>query len=217
MLVVTYGRSGSTLLQGLLNSIPGYYIRGENSNFCWGLYKSYQSLVHSMSFNNDKFGSISSPSHPWFGVSMMDESEFLKSMSHLACGQLLDSDSQDVRVRGFKEISYISPQILQDFDGYLGFLQKIFPDVGFVFNVRDNDAVANSGWWKNRDPEQVKKSLRNAEKTFEKYVSEHPENSTLISYEGLLSGVDAEKLYGFLGESFDKKSFERVIGTRHSY
>ena len=29
LFVVTYGRSGSTLLMGLLNSIPGYLIRGE--------------------------------------------------------------------------------------------------------------------------------------------------------------------------------------------
>jgi hypothetical protein len=28
--IVTYGRSGSTLLQGVLNSIPGYLVRGEN-------------------------------------------------------------------------------------------------------------------------------------------------------------------------------------------
>ena len=30
--VVTYGRSGSTLLQNVLNTIPGYCIRGENAN-----------------------------------------------------------------------------------------------------------------------------------------------------------------------------------------
>src|SRR5688572_1085508 len=30
LFIVTYGRSGSTLLQGVLNSIPGYLIRGEN-------------------------------------------------------------------------------------------------------------------------------------------------------------------------------------------
>ena len=28
--MVTYGRSGSTLLMGLLNTLPGYLIRGEN-------------------------------------------------------------------------------------------------------------------------------------------------------------------------------------------
>jgi hypothetical protein len=30
--VVTYGRSGSTLLQGVLNGIPGFLIRGENKD-----------------------------------------------------------------------------------------------------------------------------------------------------------------------------------------
>ena len=30
--IVTYGRSGSTLLMGLLNAIDGYRIRGENFN-----------------------------------------------------------------------------------------------------------------------------------------------------------------------------------------
>lgn len=33
ILVITYGRSGSTLLQGILNSIDGILIRGENHNF----------------------------------------------------------------------------------------------------------------------------------------------------------------------------------------
>ena len=28
--VMTYGRSGSTLLMGILNSIPGWLLRGEN-------------------------------------------------------------------------------------------------------------------------------------------------------------------------------------------
>jgi hypothetical protein len=30
--VMTYGRSGSTLLMGLLNTIPGYLVRGENDD-----------------------------------------------------------------------------------------------------------------------------------------------------------------------------------------
>ena len=33
--ICTYGRSGSTLLQGVLNSIPGYLIRGHGL-YTWG-------------------------------------------------------------------------------------------------------------------------------------------------------------------------------------
>jgi len=32
--VVTYGRSGSTLMQGLLNALPGVLVRGESSLSC---------------------------------------------------------------------------------------------------------------------------------------------------------------------------------------
>ena len=41
--VMTYGRSGSTLVQGLLNAIPGYLIRGENAaalNHLHGFHKT---------------------------------------------------------------------------------------------------------------------------------------------------------------------------------
>ncbi len=38
LFIVTYGRSGSTLLQGILNSIPGYLIRGENRAALFHLY-----------------------------------------------------------------------------------------------------------------------------------------------------------------------------------
>ncbi|UCV16550.1 hypothetical protein [Quatrionicoccus australiensis] len=45
ILVVTYGRSGSTLLQGVLNTLPNVLIRGENHDFCWGLYLAWKSLI----------------------------------------------------------------------------------------------------------------------------------------------------------------------------
>lgn len=38
--IITYGRSGSTLTQNLLNSLPGYCIRGENSNLLYFLSKA---------------------------------------------------------------------------------------------------------------------------------------------------------------------------------
>ena len=41
--VMTYGRSGSTLLMGLLNSIPGYLIRGENRHAMRHLYDFHRS------------------------------------------------------------------------------------------------------------------------------------------------------------------------------
>ena len=43
--IVTYGRSGSTLLQGILNSIPGYLVRGENRQALRHLYAFHTAAV----------------------------------------------------------------------------------------------------------------------------------------------------------------------------
>src|SRR6478609_6549835 len=43
--VMTYGRSGSTLLMGLLNTIPGYLIRGENDDALRFLHKFHTTCM----------------------------------------------------------------------------------------------------------------------------------------------------------------------------
>ena len=43
--VMTYGRSGSTLLMGLLNTIPGYLIRGENDDALRFLFDFHRTCV----------------------------------------------------------------------------------------------------------------------------------------------------------------------------
>ena len=45
LFVVTYGRSGSTLVQGLLNAMPGVLVRGENNLFVLPLFRSWDALA----------------------------------------------------------------------------------------------------------------------------------------------------------------------------
>ena len=45
LFVLTYGRSGSTLLQGILNSIPGYLVRGENRQILFHLHEFHRTGV----------------------------------------------------------------------------------------------------------------------------------------------------------------------------
>ena len=42
--VVTYGRSGSTLTQGMLNTLPRTLVRGENNLYLLPLYRAYNGL-----------------------------------------------------------------------------------------------------------------------------------------------------------------------------
>src|SRR6056297_391020 len=45
--VVTYGRSGSTLVQNLLNGLPGACVRGENENLLAPLVRAWDIVRHS--------------------------------------------------------------------------------------------------------------------------------------------------------------------------
>jgi hypothetical protein len=45
LFIVTYGRSGSTLLQGILNSTPGVLIRGENRGISYKLHEFHRITV----------------------------------------------------------------------------------------------------------------------------------------------------------------------------
>ena len=44
VVIITYGRSGSTLLQSLLNSIDGVHISGENGGIINQLYYTYKKI-----------------------------------------------------------------------------------------------------------------------------------------------------------------------------
>lgn len=53
ILIITYGRSGSTLLMSLLNTVDGVLIAGENYNVCLHLFRAYKALLNS---NTSRFG-----------------------------------------------------------------------------------------------------------------------------------------------------------------
>ena len=93
VLIVTYGRSGSTLLQGLLNSIDGCVVRGEKYNFCHGLFAAYKSLQRT----HNEFGKVESSrfsTHPWYGASLLDENQFLRDARSLVLNQLVPTKEE---------------------------------------------------------------------------------------------------------------------------
>ena len=66
LFVVTYGRSGSTLLMGLLNSIPGYLVRGENWDALHHLFRFHRTLAEgSQRWDPAR---LRQRTHPFFGA-----------------------------------------------------------------------------------------------------------------------------------------------------
>lgn len=223
LLIVTYGRSGSTLLQGLCNALPGCVVRGENYNFCHGLYHAWQQLKRARS----EFGGAGShhPEDPWYGAHALDPQAFMVSARSLVERQLMGpSLVERPACLGFKEIRYL-PDVLgggaadypQRLAAYLDFLAELMPHPAILFLTRDAEQVARSAWWQHRDPAEVRRLLALFGQAAADY--RHPRCPTfLLSYADLVANNErVGQLFEFLGVLRSPELVRQVLGRAHSY
>lgn len=206
--VMTYGRSGSTLLMGILNSIPGWLLRGENRHAMRHLYEFHRTgLIEKARVDASL---ASQPTHPWFGIEGYPEAASLEHIRALADATLLRPEP-NTRVSGYKEIRWYD----EDLPEYLDFLQQVFPGCRFVLNTRNLADVAASNYWTHKD-DPLGRVTRIEERM-------------LAAAEGLGDSVyrvhydeyvaDPEVLRGlveWLGEEYDAARVRDVMSTPHS-
>lgn len=210
VLIVTYGRTGSTLLQGILNSIDGCLVRGENNQFCYGLFEAYKNIL------DIKKHYAPTATNPFYGAHLLDENMFLDYSSQMVKKLILaDKDKSEISCYGFKEVRYIN--ILDNLFEYLDFLKKIFPNAAFVFNTRKMEDVLKSGWWPERNQTETINNMIRCEKMFTSYQQDHA-NSFLITYEDVTNkSPKLASLFDFLGAPYLEGKIDTVLATPHSY
>lgn len=214
VLIVTYGRSGSTLLQGLLNAIPGYRITGENYNFLYHLYVSYETLTQLGKFDYAQGGV--EPTHSFYGAPDLNSEVYIESCGQLAYNMLVPKKYRpSIRCFGFKEIRYV--HFLNQLEQCLDFYQKIFPNCKIVFNTRNHEDTAKSGWWSKQDKTKVIGLLERADGAFAIYNKKNPETTFRISYEDIVQkSPRTASLFRFLGESYNENLVDDVLRVEHS-
>jgi hypothetical protein len=211
-LIITYGRTGSTLLQGLLNSIDGFVVRGENHNFCYHLYQAAAALGRSKWENAGE--AVADPAHPWYGAGEVSAARFLDQVRPLIRAQLLgNADPTVVRCLGFKEVRYTVPDLRR----YLDFLWRVMPRPAFIVLTRDHEEVVKSGWWASKDPAAIRPQLI----AFERVLHEFAEGKHCVfrlDYRDLVERTERlRELFTFLGAHYDAAQVDGIVATRHSY
>ena len=160
--IISAGRSGSTVLQSLLNSNSNILIRGENNNFFYETFTTYQSL-HKQNNSDER-------DNPWFGFEHFEPTLYKKMIRKLGKRYLLgDYSKQSIDTLGFKEIRLFNLFDSQGVYGkkntllkqgtnpkaellaYTNYIKELFPDSTTIFLRRNPSEIANSGWWKNRE------------------------------------------------------------------
>ena len=224
-LIVTHGRTGSTLLQGILNAIDGWHIKGESDNFAYGLYKSYKSLKKACSYKDQ--GDPYLHTNPWFGVADYDLDGYFEKLAELIKELLISGQSdQQISCNGFKEVRYFEQVFEDDKSGeqlkdYLDFLSRALHPCKMIFLQRDPNEVIKSDWWDETDNNKKEETI-NTLKLFNSFLNKYSEenkNSTFcIDYKDITyKSENLKKMFLFLGGSPSDDVLSSVQTTRHSY
>lgn len=224
ILVITYGRSGSTLLQGLLNVIDGCVIRGENHDFCYGLFRAWQSLCSThqkgqadLQLKQERYRPTSTTS-PWFGAHLWNKEHFLQDAHHLLMHQLYPDCATLPTCTGFKEIRY-HQSLLSDEErcAYLDFLAQLLPQTAFIVLTRDLQQLSQSAWWKDQSQASVVATLQPFEATLKQHFAER-QDVFWLTYQDMVERTPRlPALFEFLGAEWQTDKIAAVLSKPHSY
>ncbi len=213
LFVVTYGRSGSTLLQNMVNALPGHLLRGENNNLLLPLVRAWHGLRQSeQAARMRQAPQPSGPHQPWFGYEAIDADLLGRELAETFLARVLRPEP-DTRVIGFKEIRWHEDPEM--FLPMLDFLIRYLPQARFIFNTRDHGEVCRSGWWKTMDPGEVSAQLEAAEALYRDAQARHPARCLTVHYNDYITGAEAWRpLFAFLDQPFDAALAEAVLGRK---
>jgi len=204
--IVTYGRSGSTLLQRVIQTIPGMCFRGENSGTLEMLFKSSVRA----SATRYEYGQWNlPPKHPWHGAQLIDPQKFSAALAQVFINEIIKPDPE-LRWIGFKEIRFheLDTELFQ----FLDWIVETFPNAFFLFNTRNHEDVAKSAWWAEQDKTEVIKLLEKMDKRFELYQRKRPDRSFINSYAQLTKNPNSIKpFFKKIGVHYNRKKILQIM------
>ncbi|WP_193789581.1 sulfotransferase [Salipiger sp. CCB-MM3] len=206
--IVTYGRSGSTVLQSLLQSIPGAHITGENNLALEGLFQASRSTRKARQVWGKK---PQPPTHPWYGADKLKPNRFEARLAEVFVQEVIQPPN-DTRWIGFKEVRY--PRLGTNFPAFLNFCQRAFPNAFFVFNSRNGEDVSKSKWWANKPKAEVLQLVEDMDARFAEFTAANPSCSHHVYYEKTCADVASlQPLFDKLGEPLDLGVARKVLAT----
>jgi hypothetical protein len=210
LFVMTYGRSGSTLVAGVLNSLPGYLIRGENRDAVHHLFRYHQTLLTES--GRAPQVKLRMRTNPFFGIGDFPAERSLAAIRGLVLETVL-RPKPDTRVVGFKEIRWYH----EDLEEYVAWLRDVFPGARFVVNTRNHADVLKSKWWGKGEPERNAEALAGIESRILALAEQLGDAAYRIHYDDYVADPTVLRgLFDWLGEPWDEAAVRAVLAVKHS-
>jgi hypothetical protein len=212
IIIAATGRSGSTTLQRIINSIPDSNITGEK----WGAiedllncYKNIKGTISCTPKNNDELLTMdemvkANIKPAWYNCFCLEEVK--NNIKNTIISILVTSESiSKYRIIGYKEIRFFNKlHLLDEF-------VELFPNTKIICHLSDNlERQCKSDWWKL--DENSKQHLLDYNNQLVNYAS-NKDNCYLTYMKNLFDINEIEKMFLFLGEKLNKEEYDLIISN----
>jgi hypothetical protein len=213
VLICATGRSGSTTMQRIINTIPDSNICGENFAAIISLLEFYR-RIKKTSINNVP-GHLTPFTYDYLIRKNVKPSWYnsynLNQMVYMIKMMIINmfKNSETTNLWGFKEIRYDSGNI-----NYIKDFKELFPQTKVIVQIRENmKEQCNSGWFKG-DKNAVQ-FLTKTNKDLVDFALANKEWCYLTSFERMFDRNNLQKLFSFIDcrEKYDENKITEVLNN----
>jgi hypothetical protein len=211
VLICATGRSGSTTIQRIINTIPNSNICGENFGAINSLLEFYKRIKYS-SFNNIP-GRINPASYEviieknvkpsWYNSYKLPQ--IIEQIRNTIINMFKNMESTNVW--GFKEIRYDNGNI-----NYIKEFKELFPQTKVIIQIRENiKAQSKSGWHKNNKDAVM--YLNKLNKQLVDFYKNNPSYCYLTSFERMFDKNNLKNIFKFINceEHFNEVKIDEIL------
>lgn len=213
VLICATGRSGSTTMQRIINTIPGSNICGENYGAVNSLLDFYNKLHATSSdyvpghYNPASYEDIVSKNvkPAWYNSYKM------KEMEHQIRNTIITmfKNKPETNLWGFKEIRYDNKKI-----HLIKLFKMLFPQTKVIIQIRENiQAQSKSGWHK--DDKNAPAYIEKMNKELIEFYNQNRDWCHLISFERMFVRSNLQNLFSFIDcrEKYDENKVTEVLNN----
>jgi hypothetical protein len=211
VLICATGRSGSTTMQRLINTIPNSNICGENFAAINSLLEFYRRIKQSTIKNipgHYKPASYAEIVKQNIKPSWYNSYDY-NSIVHLIKITIINmfKNSESTNIWGFKEIRYDSGNI-----NYIKDFKELFPQTKVIIHIRENiQSQSKSGWFK-KDKNAIP-FLNKTTKELIDFSLQNKEWCFYSSFERMFDKNYLRKLFHFIdcGENYNEQLIDEIL------
>ena len=213
VLICATGRSGSTTMQRIINTIPGSNICGENYGAVNSILDFYNKL-HATStdyvpghYNPASYEEIVSKNvkPAWYNSYKIKEME--DQIRNLIITMF--KNKPETNLWGFKEIRYDNKKI-----NLIKFFKALFPQTKVIIQIRGNiHAQSKSGWHK--DDKNAPAYLNKMNKELFDFYNQNKEWCYFTTFENMFDRNNLQNIFAFIDcrEKYDESKITEVLNN----